>query len=145
MTDCLLNFEDEYIEWLEMFLVDRIYEFNAQAINRFDAKSLGAAIRDGRGQVIAAICGYTWAGCCQITHLWVAAEQRGQGLGRKLLAGAEAEAIQRGCQVIQLSTHSFQSPAFYEHTGYARQAVVADHPVGHSNIFYAKALKDSGA
>jgi ribosomal protein S18 acetylase RimI-like enzyme len=145
MTDGRLNFESEDIEGLEMFLVDRIYEFNAQAINRLDGKSLGAAIRDPEGQIIAAISGYTWAGCCQITHLWVAAKQRGQGLGRRLLAGAEAEAIQRGCQVIQLSTHSFQAPAFYERIGYTRQAVVADHPVGHSNIFYAKTLKGSGA
>jgi ribosomal protein S18 acetylase RimI-like enzyme len=143
MSDTVLNFENEDVERLEALLADRIYEFNAQAIDRFDAQSLGAAIRDKSGEVIAAISGYTWAGCCQITHLWVSAGQRGQGLGRKLLVGAEAEAIRRGCQVIQLSTHSFQAPGFYERVGYTRQAIVPDHPVGHSSIFYARALKSS--
>jgi GNAT superfamily N-acetyltransferase len=145
MADDLLDFKNEDVERLEALLADRIYEFNAQAIDRFDARSLGAAIRGERGEIIAAISGYTWARCCQITHLWVTAERRGHGLGRKLLAGAEAEAIGRGCQIIQLSTHSFQAPGFYERIGYTRQAVVPDHPVGHASIFYAKTLKDSGA
>jgi ribosomal protein S18 acetylase RimI-like enzyme len=144
MPGGLLNFENEDVERLEVFLADRIYEFNAQAINCFDAKSLGAAIRDRRGQMLAAISGYTWAGCCQITHLWVSAEQRGQGLGRKLLAGAEAEVTRRGCQVVQLSTHSFQAPGFYERVGYTRQAIVANHPIGHFSNFFAKTLKGSG-
>ena len=141
MPDSPVNFDSEDVERLEVFLADRIYEFNARTIDHFDGKSLGAAIRDAQGQIIAGISGYTWAGCCQITHLWVRAEQRGRGLGRKLLRGAEAEAMRRGCQVIRLSTHSFQSPGFYERLGYTRQAVVANHPVGHSDIFYAKALK----
>ena len=144
MPDSLLNFENEDVERLEALLADLIYEFNARAIDRFDARSLGAALREGGGQIIAAISGYTWAGCCHITHLWVSAEQRRNGLGRKLLAGAEAEAIRRGCQVIHLSTHSFQAPGFYERVGYARQAIVANHPIGHFSIFYAKTLKGSG-
>ncbi len=145
MPDSIPDFENEDVERLEKFLVDRIYEFNAHAINRFDAQSLGAAIRDARGQIIAAISGHTWAGCCHITHLWVEAGQRGRGLGHRLLRGAEAEAIRRGCRIVQLSTHSFQSPGFYERVGYMRQAVVADHPVSHSSIFYAKALKANRA
>jgi len=144
MADNLLDFKNEDVERLEALLADRIYEFNAQAIDRFDARSLGAALRDKRGEIIAAISGYTWAGYCQITHLWVTAEQRGHGLGRKLLAGAEAEAIRRGCQIIHLSTHSFQAPGFYERLGYTRQAVLPDHPIGHASIFYAKTLNGSG-
>ncbi len=141
MSDNALNFASEDVERLEAFLAERIYEFNAQAIDRFDVKWLGAAIRDAQGIIVAAISGYTWAGCGQITHLWVRAGHRGRGLGRKLLCGAEAEATRRGCQIIQLSTHSFQSPGFYAHLGYTRQAVVTDSPVGHSSIFFAKALK----
>ena len=143
MPDTALNFASEDVERLEAFLAERIYEFNAQAIDRFDAKSLGAAIRDVQGKIVGAISGYTWAGCCQITHLWVSVGQRGRGLGRKLLSGAEAEATRRDCRIIQLSTHSFQAPGFYERLGYMRQAVVTDHPVGHTNIFYVKALKPS--
>lgn len=141
MPDNLIDFNRKDVERLEKFLVDRIYEFNARAIDRFDARPLCAAISDVHDRIIAAISGYSWAGCCQITHLWVRAGERGRGLGRKLLSGAEAEAMRRGCQIIQVSTHSFQSPGFYERLGYTRQAVVADSPVGHSSIFFAKTLK----
>ena len=101
MSDTLLDFENEDVAQLEALLADRIYEFNAYAIDRFDAKTLGAAIRDESGEIVAAISGYTWAGSCQITYLWVTAEQRRNGLGRTLLAGAEAEAVRRGCEVIR--------------------------------------------
>jgi ribosomal protein S18 acetylase RimI-like enzyme len=141
MSDTLLDFENEDVARLEALLADRIYEFNARAIDRFDAKMLGAAIRDESGEIVAAISGYTWAGSCQITYLWVTAGQRRNGLGRTLLAGAEAEAVRRGCEVIHLSTHSFQAPGFYERAGYTRQAEVMDHPVGHSSIFYSRTLK----
>jgi GNAT superfamily N-acetyltransferase len=141
MPDNLINFNSEDIERLEKFLVDRIYEFNARTIDRFDAKPLCAAILDVYGRIIAAINGYSWVGCCQITHLWVRAGERGRGLGRKLLSGAEAEAMRRCCQIIQVCTHSFQSPGFCECLGYTRQAAVADSPVGHSSIFFAKTLK----
>jgi ribosomal protein S18 acetylase RimI-like enzyme len=144
MRDQSVDFEIEDCEKLEAFLVERVYEFNAQATGRFDGKSLGAAIRNDESEIIAAISGHTWAGCCHITHLWVHASHRGSGLGRKLLVAAEAQARQRGCTRLIVSTHSFQAPGFYERLGYKQQAVVHDHPVGHSNIFYAKALADNG-
>jgi hypothetical protein len=40
-----------------------------------------------------------------------------------------------------LSSHSFQAPDCYEKLGYVRQASIADHPVGHANIVFAKRLK----
>ena len=112
MPDNLIDFNRKDVERLEKFLVDQIDEFNARAIDRFDARPLCAAISDVHDRIIAAISGYSWVGCCQITHLWVRAGERGRGLGRKLLSGAEAEAMRRGCQIIQVSTHSFQSPGF---------------------------------
>ncbi len=47
----------------------------------------------------------------------------------------------KDCVVLLVSSHSFQSPAFYERNGYERQAVVHDHLVGHTNVFLAKRLK----
>jgi GNAT superfamily N-acetyltransferase len=130
---------------LQNFLVDRLYEFNAQATGYSDAQLIGAQVRNAIGETIAALDGYTWGGCCVVEHLWVHASQRGRGLGRALLEAAEAEAARRGCEQIVLSTHSFQSPAFYAHLGYEQQAVIRDQPKGHGNIVFAKRLGSSAA
>ena len=130
---------------LQSFLVDRIHEFNAQATGYSDARLMGAQVRDEGGAIIAALNGYSWGGCCIVEHLWVHASQRGRGLGRALLEAAEAEAARRGCENLVLSTHSFQSPAFYAHLGYEQQAVIRNQPMGHANIVFAKRLNPSAS
>ena len=61
-------------------------------------------------------------------------------MGRALLQAAETNAKDKGCIVAILSSHSFQSPGFYMHLGYEQQTSIRDHPVGHSNVFFAKRL-----
>ena len=125
---------------IDRFLADRIYEFNARATSRDDGELFAATRRDDAGAIIAGISGYTWAGCCYVAHLWVREPLRGHGAGSALLRAAEAHATSRGCAIVLLATHSFQSPGFYERQGYLRQAEIADHPVGHSSIVLAKRL-----
>ena len=126
---------------LEAFLVDRIYEFNANATGYFDGKLLGGQVRDASGEVIAAFNGHTWGGCCTISHLWVHESHRGFGLGRQLLRAAEAEAVQRRCEQVVLSTHTFQARDFYEWLGYEKHAVIHGNPKGHANATYVKRVK----
>lgn len=136
-----LEFCDEgECQELEAFLVERVYEFNAQATGYFDGRLLGGRLRDESGKVIAAFNGHTWGGCCVIAHLWVHETHRGRGLGRDLLQAAEAEAARRGCEQVVLSTHSFQAPEFYERLGYKKRAVIPDWPKGHADIIYVKRL-----
>src|SRR5580765_2481217 len=106
---------------IDAFLADRIYEFNVQATGYADGRLLAATIQDDAGDIIAGINGHTWGGCCEITHVWVHEQYRGQGLGRALLHAAESEAMRRGCEQVVLITHSFQAPTFYEHLGYDRK------------------------
>jgi len=125
---------------LEAFLVERVYEFNAQATGYSDGRLLGGSLRNEAGEIIAAFNGHTWGGCCVIAHLWVHEAHRRRGLGRELLQAAEAEAGRRGCEQVVLSTHSFQAPEFYERLGYVKRAVIADWPKGYSDIVYVKRL-----
>ena len=55
-------------EALGSFLADRIYEFNAKATGYFDGMLLGGCIRNDAGDVIAGFNGYTWGGCCELSH-----------------------------------------------------------------------------
>ncbi len=131
---------------LDALLVERIYEFNAEATGYRDGKLLGALLRDESGQVIAALNGHTWGGCCVIAHLWVHESQRGRGLGKELLRIAETEAEKRGCEQVVLSTHTFQAPGFYERLGYEQHALIRGQPKGHANITYVKHIASrSGA
>jgi len=125
---------------IDRFLGDRIYEFNANATSRDDGERFAATRRDAAGAIVAGISGYTWAGCCYVAHLWVSEPLRARGLGSALLLAAEDHAEAKGCTVVLLASHSFQSPRFYERHGYVRQAEVTDHPVGYSNIVFAKRL-----
>jgi len=125
---------------IDAFLSDRIYEFNVQATGYDDGRLLAATIQDDAGDIIAGINGHTWGGCCEITHVWVHEQYRGQGLGRALLHAAESEAVLRGCEQVVLLTHSFQAPQFYEHLGYDRKYHIESRPRGYADIVYIKRL-----
>jgi 8-oxo-dGTP pyrophosphatase MutT (NUDIX family)/GNAT superfamily N-acetyltransferase len=126
---------------LDLFLDERLYEFNVRATRVDDGRMLWAKLEDETGTIIAAISGHTWGGCCEITRLWVHESRREQGLGRALLLAAEAEALGRGCKRMVLFTHSFQAPAFYEAQGYERRASIDDYPAGHAKYLYEKRLE----
>jgi GNAT superfamily N-acetyltransferase len=125
---------------LSSFLDARIYEFNVQATGVSDGRSFGSVIKDESDNIIAAINGHTWGGCCHIVHLWVHESKRRCGVGRALLQSAEKEAIRRGCTQSLVFTHSFQAPVFYERHGYVRQASIPNYPRGHAQHVYLKQL-----
>jgi ribosomal protein S18 acetylase RimI-like enzyme len=85
------------------------------------------------------------AGCCYVAHLWVSEPLRAQGLGRALLLAAEEHAKAKGCTIVLLASHSFQSPGFYQKHGYVIQAEIMDHPVGYSSTVLAKRLAERRA
>ena len=126
---------------IDAFLADRIYEFNVEATGFADGRLLAATVQDDAGGIMAGINGYTWGGCCEITHVWVHEQCRGQGLGRALLHAAESEAVRRGCEQVVLLTHSFQAPQFYEHLGYIRKYDIEGRPRGYADIVYIKHLE----
>jgi ribosomal protein S18 acetylase RimI-like enzyme len=137
--DSMLISEIESPE-VEAFLAERIYEYNAKATGYFDGKSFSATRRDESGAIRAGVSGYTWGGCCYVSYLWVDESQRCDGVGAGLLGAVERHAESKDCRLVLLATHNFQAPGFYERMGYEKQAVVKDHPIGYSNIVFAKRL-----
>jgi GNAT superfamily N-acetyltransferase len=125
------------------FLEDRLYEFNVARTGITDGTLLALFVRDA-GTVTAGLYGWTWGGCCEVRYLWVREDLRGRGLGARLLAAAEAEAVRRGCRQIVLDTHAFQAPGFYRKLGYEVFAVLADYPRGYERLHLRKALTPAG-
>ena len=122
------------------FLEDRLYDFNAGTTGISDGRSLGVFLRDEFKNIVAGAAGHTWGRTCELRQVWVAAPFRGSGLGRRLIAEAEAEAVRRGCQQLVLTTHSFQAPDFYRKLGFQVVSEFADYPLGHAQVVLRKRL-----
>ena len=90
------------------------------------------------GQIAAGLAGETYCGWLFVKYLWVSDELRGRGVGRELMARAEARARELGCHSAWLDTFSFQAPGFYEKLGYEEFGRL-DYPPGHHKHFPAQA------
>ena len=113
-----LRVEDEPRREDLALLDERLYEFNAAATGIDDGRWLAVFVRDGDGTIVAGMHGWTWGGTGFVQTIWVHETLRHRGLGSRVLAAAEAEAIRRGCHQMHLDTHSYQARAFYRRHGY---------------------------
>ena len=103
-------------------------------------QKLTVMLRDADGSVAGGLLGGTYWGWLHVDILWVHERARGQGLGQRMLALAEAEARQRGCHHVSLDTMSFQALPFYLKQGYSVWGELDDFPIGHKRHFLQKAL-----
>jgi len=101
-------------------------------------RTLGVFVRDGQ-KVVAGLAGETYSGWLFVRYLWVAESLRGRGIGRALIAHAEACARDRGCHSAWLDTFSFQAPGFYHKLGYEEFGRL-DYPPDHQRHFLRKRL-----
>jgi DNA-binding MarR family transcriptional regulator/GNAT superfamily N-acetyltransferase len=68
-----------------------------------------------------------------VKRMWVAAEARGLGIGRRLLAALEAEARKRGLETLRLETNRslVEAQALYRRAGYREVAPFNEEPYAH--------------
>ena len=125
-------------------LEDRLHTFNVESTGFRDARDLSCLLRDAEGTLVAGIDGFTWGGYAHVEVLWVSEPLRGKGLGRRLLEAAEAEARERGCTSIVLSSHGFQAPSLYTKLGYHTVGTTEDTPVGYREFHFQKRLAATG-
>jgi len=118
MTEYELKIEDEPRREDVALLDEQLYEFNAAATGVDDGRWLAIFVRDTDGAIVAGLHGWTWGGTGFVQAIWVDKRLRGHGLGSRLIAAAEAEAVRRGCRQIHLDTHGYQAPDFYRRLGY---------------------------
>jgi putative acetyltransferase len=103
---------------------------------------LFAVARTAAGQAVG--CGAvvldTEAG--ELKRLFVSPAARGQGLAQRLLARLEAEAVGRGCQLLQLETGPYQPEALglYARCGYERRGPFGGYADDPLSVFMEKRL-----
>jgi GNAT superfamily N-acetyltransferase len=101
-------------------------------------RPLAIFLREGT-QIAAGLAGDTYCGWLFVKYLWVSDGLRGRGVGRELMARAEALARERGCHSAWLDTFSFQARGFYQKLGYEEFGSL-DYPPAHRRHFMRKAL-----
>jgi GNAT superfamily N-acetyltransferase len=120
-------------------LSDALGAFNEPFLPNADPHSLAVLVRGPGGELRAGLDGFTYAGWLFIRYLWVHAELRRSGVGRRLMAEAEHQARALGCHSVWVDTFSFQAPGFYAKLGY-REFGRLDYPPDHQRIFLQKQL-----
>jgi GNAT superfamily N-acetyltransferase len=114
-------------------------EYNAARAGYADHRHLHVLVRDpDSGVVLGGLTGRTSLGMLFIDLVHLPESLRGQDIGTRMLAMAEAEARQRGCRAGVLFTISFQAPGFYQKLGWQVFGEVACEPPGTSRVFLTK-------
>ncbi len=121
-------------------IINPLVAFNTAQAGASGGQPVVVRINDDTGQCIGGLSGHTGYGWL-FTHLLVVPENlRGQGVGTRVMAQAEAEAKRRGCHAAWLDTFEFQARGFYERLGYTCFGELDDYPKGHRRFFMKKVL-----
>lgn len=119
---------------------DGLDAYNLEKAGPPDEAMLWIVARDEDGSVAGGLKGKSQYSWLYVDWLWVRADRRGQGIGSRLLAEAEAEARTRGCAGLYLASSSFQAPDFYRRAGYSEFGRIDGFPPGQALVFLLKRL-----
>jgi GNAT superfamily N-acetyltransferase len=103
-------------------------------------RDYGFLLRNEDGAVVGGLTGYVLYDWMFIQFIAVSDDLRGQGLGKVLMAEAEAWARAQGFGGIWLDTFAFQAPDFYRALGFTEFGTIEHHPAGSRRIFFQKRL-----
>ena len=120
-------------------VLDGLIAYN-HAAAAMEMMPLAVFVRDEQDRIIGGLTGRTGGGWLFIQYFWLKEALRGSGVGRELMARAEAEAVARGCKAAWVDTFEFQAPGFYRRLGYETFGVLEDYPPGSRRYFLKKTL-----
>ncbi len=118
-------------------LGDAINTFHARTVP-LDAQRFALLVRDQGGGLAGGLYGVLAWQWLFVQALWVDDAWRRRGIGRALLARAEAHAVAAGCHSVWLDT--FQARGFYLELGYQEFGALENYPPGQTRSFLRKRL-----
>ncbi|MFL5286860.1 MAG: GNAT family N-acetyltransferase [Rhodopila sp.] len=118
-------------------LGERINAFHGETVP-FQSGRFGLTLTNSAGELAGGLSGVMSWGWLFIDAVWVRADQRGRGSGRRLMAEAERHAAAQGCHSAWLDT--FQARGFYESLGDQVFGTLENYPAAQSRFFMRKAL-----
>lgn len=117
-----------------------ILEHNRDHAQPTSFEPVAILLKDDDGMTIGGLwakCYYDWM---FVEYLAVPRSLRGQNIGARIMAAAEARAAALGCVGLWLDTFAFQAPGFYEKLGFTIFGRLPNHPVGGERLFFMKRL-----
>src|SRR5215212_2135251 len=127
---------------LDARLGEELTRYNEAVSGVHGQRELTVQVRDDQGDLVGGLSGWTWGTCAGVGMLWIRADARRSGLGSRILAAAETEAVSRGCEQMVLSSFTFQAPDFYRRHGYVETGRIEGLPVaGLADVHLRKDLR----
>ena len=124
-----------------------IVEFNRASVPDLEANEAETRFHvvasDDDGKVIGGLRAACYWNTLHIELLWLSENARGNGMGRQIIAEAEAFATHQGCEKALVETTSWQARPFYEKMGYELLATLEGRPKGRASHYLAKTLVSS--
>ncbi len=115
--------------------------YNDAAGGEGDYRPLAVLVSDpDSGAVLGGLFGGSYRGQLFIDRFFLPETLRGNDLGSRALAMAEAEGRRRGCTRVSLFTLSFQAPGFYLKQGSELAARLDCDPPGATRMLMTKRL-----
>ncbi len=139
--DARIAFEPFLDDDTRRYIVDGVDMYNVAVTGLPDYAPVNFVLRGERGDVLGGVLGQLWGAWLQVGTLWVAASERGNGYGAKLLSAVEDYARARGAVGATLETFSFQAGPFYARLGYEVCGKLDGYPPGHAKYFLRKSLQ----
>jgi GNAT superfamily N-acetyltransferase len=141
MMDFVLTVTDSPSERAWEVIEKGLNGYNLEQAGYWDWRALAVLASDPEtSEVLGGILGRTSLGLLFIDLVYLPDRVRGGGLGSRMLAMAEAEALERGCRRGVLYTISFQAPGFYERHGWREFGRIPCDPPGTARVFMTKEL-----
>lgn len=115
--------------------------FNRDAIGEIRFAPIQLVVRDDASQLRGGVIAEVALEWLEILVLWVDEHARGKGIGSKLLAACEENAVLLGAHSARLDTFDWQALDFYSRSGYTIFGELEDYPRGRKRYFMSKVLR----
>ena len=123
-------------------ILQPLIEYNDAQTGGSKSEPFALMVKDQNGEILGGLYGRMIFRWMFIELLSVPEQGRGQGIGSKLMAQAEALAREKNCYGLWLDTFDFQAPEFYRKLGFSQFGEIVDYPPGHKRHYFQKRLID---